>query len=354
MRDVTLQSVQALTERICLMDYCCDYNLPGMLAAGETTLLGMSRFLQKQVHDPRVLLNPLHGHGGCSTFKTLTPEGKVIMGRNFDFLDSGCVVLWTHPSDGYRSLAMVDQTLLLYRDVRKARRPLRLLGAPYASMDGVNEAGLSCAVLELMTKPTRQRTGKTPIGTNVAVRGILDTCATTDEAVRFLERYDMYDMLNACYHYQITDARGESVIVEYMNDVMHVYRADGPEDPFYLTNFFLTPGGDNSRELGRDRYRHIQCALNDSPIIDEPSAMKLLSESTMRFRWRGLLISTLWSAVYNLTDRTLLLSAGCDYSRQYRFSLDKPLVAEPVAGFDAHITDKKPIAISSFKDRGYL
>ena len=40
--------------------------------------------------------------------------------------------------------------------MKNARNPKRLLGAPYMSMDGINEKGFSCAVLEIKAKATKQ------------------------------------------------------------------------------------------------------------------------------------------------------------------------------------------------------
>ena len=328
-RKKTLQTLRELDEHIMLLDYHCDYDLPGMLAAGKKTALGVARFLQKQIRSPRLAANPLCGHGGCSTFNVRTPEGKVIMGRNFDFKDARCLVVWTHPENGYRSMAVCNQNLMMYADVRRSRRGLRALGAPYTSMDGVNEKGLACAILELLGKPTKQQTGKTPITTSVALRGVLDNCATVDEAVEFMKKYDMHDLLGACYHYFFTDETGQSAIVEYMDHEMYVYRQEKPDESLKLTNFYITPGG-KCREKGRDRYEKMECALHESPVMSENDAMDVLRSCEVYFRskYKVFMIGTLWSAVYNCTDRSMLLCAGRDYSNKYRLQLDKPCEAE--------------------------
>lgn len=328
-RKKTLQTLRELDEHIMLLDYHCDYDLPGMLAAGKKSALGIARFLQKQIRSPRLAANPLCGHGGCSTFNVRTPEGKVIMGRNFDFKDARCLVVWTHPENGYRSMAVCNQNLMMYADVRRSRRGLRALGAPYTSMDGVNEKGLACAILELLGKPTKQQTGKTPITTSVALRGVLDNCATVDEAVEFMKKYDMHDLLGACYHYFFTDETGQSAIVEYMDHEMYVYRQEKPDESLKLTNFYITPGG-KCREKGRDRYEKMECALHESPVMSENDAMDVLRSCEVYFRskYKVFMIGTLWSAVYNCTDRSMLLCAGRDYSNKYRLQLDKPCEAE--------------------------
>jgi hypothetical protein len=266
---------------------------------------------------------------GHASIRITTPEGKVIMGRNFDFKDARCLVVWTHPENGYRSMAVCNQNLMMYADVRRSRRGLRALGAPYTSMDGVNEKGLACAILELLGKPTKQQTGKTPITTSVALRGVLDNCATVDEAVEFMKKYDMHDLLGACYHYFFTDETGQSAIVEYMDHEMYVYRQEKPDESLKLTNFYITPGG-KCREKGRDRYEKMECALHESPVMSENDAMDVLRSCEVYFRskYKVFMIGTLWSAVYNCTDRSMLLCAGRDYSNKYRLQLDKPCEAE--------------------------
>lgn len=325
----TFDTLVELDEHAVLLDYKADYDLPGMLAARCTSVLDVIRFVQRHFRDVRYLPNPLRGHGGCSTFNSRTPSGEVLMGRNFDFKEARCAVVWTHPKDGYASMAVADQDFMFYRDVRKSNRRLRLMVSPYACMDGVNEKGLACAILELIAKPTKQKTGKPPITTNIALRAMLDMCATVDEAVSLLEQYDMHDLLGACYHYQIVDAQGNSAIVEYAANVMHVYRQEEPDERMQLTNFYLTPDAKAKREMGRNRYQSIQCALHDSPTMTEEEAMRLLADSRLYYRSpiKAFMVGTLWSAVYNCTRKTMLLSLWRNYSKQFHLSLDAPCKA---------------------------
>ncbi len=325
----TIDTLVEFDEHAVMLDYKADYDLPGMLASGSTSIIGMIRSLQKHFGDVRHLPNPLRGHGGCSTFNTRTPSGQVIMGRNFDFKEAKCVIVWTHPRDGYASMAIADQDMMLYGDVRKSKRRLHLMASPYACMDGVNEKGFAAAILELVTKPTSQKTGKPPITTNIALRAMLDMCATVAEAIALLEQYDMHDLLGASYHYQVTDAQGNSAIIEYADNVMHVYRQSEPDERLQLTNFFITPDAKIKKDMGRNRYHSIQCALRDSPTMTEEEAMRLLAESRLYYRSPVKLFmnGTLWSAVYNCTKKTMLLSLWRDYTKQYRLSLDAPCKA---------------------------
>ena len=66
--------------------------------------------------------------------------------------------------------------------------------------------------------------------------------------------------------------------------------------------------------------------------MTETEAMEALyrSEANFRSRYKLWMIKTLWSAVYNCTERTMLLSAGMDHSRKYKLSVFEPLKAVPV------------------------
>ena len=329
-KNETLNTLKQVDEHIWMLEYKSSYGLDALLESGEKSILGVVRFLQKEVSCPHMMPNIFHD-GGCSTFNAKTPDGKYILGRNFDYKDAPCIVLWTNPENGYKSMSIVDTTVLFYgykrNNLKNIKYPLRLMGTPYTCMDGINEKGLACAVLEIKAKSTKQKTGKKPITTTVALRAILDKCATVDEAINLLSSYDMYDLLFVNYHYQILDSNGNSAIIEYVDNKMHIIRQQKEEQSIITTNFFLTPGGDNTKSMGRNRFRKIEkCLENNNGIITEEKAMELLAHNTLYYHheWMPHMVTTLWSGVYNSTDMSLLLCAGMDYHNMYKFSLERP------------------------------
>ena len=42
------------------------------------------------------------------------------------------------------------------------------------------------------------------------------------------------------------------------------------------------------------------------------------------------MVITVWSSVYNLTDRTMQMCAGMNYKDKYQFSLDEPGVVKKI------------------------
>ena len=328
-RKATLKTVRYVNDYLYTVEYKADYALDVLLERGQSNMAQLIVFVQRALRDPRAVLSPVI-RGGCSTFNAKTPEGDVILGRNFDYKDAPCVVVWTAPENGYKSLAVADATYMAYglkrQQIKNQRKPMRILAAPYTSMDGINEKGLAAAVLEIKAKSTKQDTGKTPITTTVALRAFLDKCATVEECIALLQQYDMHAPMFVNYHYQFADAAGNSALVEYVDNKMYVIRQSAPDEPLALTNFFLTEGGDNSKEMGRDRFENISACLASNPTLTEHAAMDLLSENTLYYHhdWMPHMVTTLWSAVYNCTDRTMLLCTGMDYEKRYRFSLDRP------------------------------
>ena len=340
----TLKSFTKIEDGLYMMEYNCPYSLDKMLKAGKKGILGIAKVLQSEIKK-NIHLNPLSSGFACSTFNVKNKEKENILGRNFDYKKAPSIVIWTNPQNDYKSIAVCNANFMLYteKSLQKNNTKLkRLMAAPYVSMDGMNEKGLAIAVLEIKTKATHQNTGKTPISTVVAIRAILDKCKTVDEAIELLKKYDMQDLLLLNYHYQILDSTGKSVIVEYVNNEMHVIEQK-KEEAITSNNFFLTPGGDNKKERGRLRYKKIVEKLKETNgIMDELESMKLLSQATVNYRHKILKhpVITLWSSVYNVNKKTMHIAAAMNYKKIYKFELNKPLKYKLIE------TNYEPISIN--------
>ena len=265
----------------------------------------------------------------CSTFNATTAEGDAIFGRNFDLEYSPGMLVRTNPADGYASVSMVNLGFLGYGEDKMPEdliSSLTALAAPYAPLDGVNEAGLAVGVLLIDTEPTNQQTDKVDITTTTAIRMMLDSCATVDEAVALLGQYDMHSSANSCYHFQIADASGASVIVEYIGDEMSVLEPgdattmgalSGGAGVTYqaATNFLLTPG-EYDFGGGQDRYQVLMETLAAvDGVLSEDEAMDLLQSVSREVQIRddGSVFQTQWSVVYNLDDLTASIIMGGKY-----------------------------------------
>lgn len=330
-REETLKTLTQIDDNIWTMVYKSSYGLDSLLKKGSKGIMDAVKHLQKEVKMGGLSVNPDKDGFACSTFNAQNLNGDYILGRNFDYKAAPCLVCWTAPENGYKAVSVVDTTFFLqgtkYFSMSKAKKHLRAMGAPYTSMDGINEKGFSCAVLEIKSKATKQDTGKTPIITTVAIRAALDKCATVDEGIELFASYDMHDLLGINYHYQLADANGISAIIEYVDNKMVVIRQDENKKNLIVTNYFLTEGGDNHDGRGYDRYERIETTLNEkNGVITEEDAMDLLSKCALNYQHKTLkhMVIALWSAVYNCTEKSMLLCAGMDYTKKYKFYVDKP------------------------------
>lgn len=274
----------------------------------------------------------------CSTFNATTPEGDALFGRNFDLEYSPGMLVRTTPEDGYASVSMVNLGFLGYGEDKMPDdlvSSLTALAAPYAPLDGMNEAGLGVGVLLIDTDPTDQQTDKVDITTTTAIRLMLDTCATVDEAVALLERYDMHSSANSCYHFQIADASGDSAVVEYIGNEMSVLdpgdattmgELSGSVGVAYqvATNFLLTPG-EYDFGGGQDRYKVLMGTLAEHEgVLTKDEAMGLLQSVSraVQIRDDGSVFQTQWSCVYNLDDLRASIIMGGKYDEPaYEVSL---------------------------------
>ena len=331
LQEETINSFTQIDNNLWTLCYKSPYGLDALLDEGVSNIMDAVKFLQKEVKFPHLVPDPEHSGFACSTYNAKTPDGDYIFARNFDYKEAPCVVAWTNPENGYKSVSVIDSTFFIHGTkhftMKNSKSHLRVMGAPYMAMDGINEKGFSCGVLEIKSKATKQNTGKKPIITTVALRAVLDKCATVEEAIDLFASYDMHDSLFINYHYQLADAHGTSAIIEYVNNEMHVIKQKKKDDNLILTNYFLTPGGDNHDGRGYDRYNHIEETLKlKDGVLTEDEAMKLLSEVTLHYQHKTFkhMVITIWSAVYNCNEKSMLLCAGMDYSKKYKFFVDKP------------------------------
>lgn len=323
----TLGSIEKVNDYpLYTMTYDGDYGIDEFIAQGGASNDGeLIQFVVNRIMKGLPITIDLPDLA-CSTFNATTPEGDALFGRNFDLSFSPGMLVRTDPADGYASVSMVNLGFLGYGEDKLPDdlvSSLTTLAAPYAPLDGMNEAGLAVGVLLIDTDPTDQQTDKVDITTTTAIRMMLDSCATVDEAVALLERYDMHSSAKSCYHFQIADASGASVVVEYIGNEMIVLAPgdattmgalSGAAGVTYqaATNFLLTPG-EYDFGHGQDRYETLMSTLNaQAGVLAEDEAMDLLAAVAQEphLNSRGEESATQWSVVYNLDDLTARIVMG--------------------------------------------
>ncbi|NCA66487.1 MAG: linear amide C-N hydrolase [Clostridia bacterium] len=316
-----------------VMEYKRDYNLDHLLSVGASSDQELIDYIVKQIFKGIPIKIDMSDYA-CTTFNSVTAEGEYLFARNFDWEYSPSLMVWTAPDNGYASISMVNLGFLAYaKDYLPDKYFNRFLtlAAPYVPVDGMNEAGLAIGVLYLEAEPTAQDTGKIGLTTTTMIRLVLDKAATVAEAIALFEAYDMHDSAGACYHYQIADATGASVIIEYIdNEMTLIYpeHNDGNAVDFQMAaNFFITPDVSDI-DLGIERYTAVKDALTASNgLTTKEEAMALLQEVRLDnyIEESGFINDTQWSAVYDLTNRTLNICIGMNYETIYSFAIDSPM-----------------------------
>ncbi|MDD5934415.1 MAG: C45 family autoproteolytic acyltransferase/hydrolase [Clostridiales bacterium] len=312
------------------MTYYADYGLEELAKQGVGSDDALVDFVTKRLL--KGLPITANVDGACSAFNVQTPEGDYVMARNFDYHPSTAMLVKTNPKDGYRSISMVNLTHIGYNQDKQPDtlfHKVTALAAPYIPLDGMNEKGFFIGVLVVKEQIVHQNTGKTPITTTSAIRLLLDRATNVDEAVEILSNYDMNSTGDTGYHFFLSDANGKSAVVEYIDHEMKVIY--NTKDTKYLatTNFTLSTKEQNG--VGKDRYEIIQTGLGkNNGIMTEEATMQLLEDA----KFDGIIASggnendpyydcsTQWSAVYNLTKKTVSICIGADYSKVYEYSLE--------------------------------
>lgn len=335
--------------RLYEIDYNQDYMLDSVMQPGITEQTGLFRHIASLLFDNLPAEKPEVKYGaGCSAFAAQEAEGKgFLMGRNYDFrhftpdnksyLPTSAILVRTAPEGGKKSISMVDGLNLgfgqgFYNDGKTDLSMLMAL--PYAALDGINEDGFAIGVLALNEKQTNQQTGKQRIGTTVAIRMMLDKASTVREAIEMLKNYDM-DMRgngHSNYHFFMADATGDYAIVEYTFDkdrtepkVMEVFTAD--DSLRCVTNFYVAPSMTGTTDgwgssHGKDRYENLRKTLDEKKhVMKEDEAMQLL-EKVSQPPTEELTSQTQWSALYNLTEKTLRLTILREYAKEYNFRIE--------------------------------
>ena len=249
---------------------------------------------------------------GCSAFASVTPDGKHLFGRNFDFPETDTLLIYSHPEGAYESIGIADiglfgvsQNSLINPDSPLGR--FVMVATPYFVVDGMNEKGVGAGILQLDLDETHQDKGKPDLIIFCAIRAILDKCASVDEALELLKSFDVHSGLESDYHLFITDRSGKYVVVEWLDGEMVV-----TEHPC-CTNSIVAPGKYYNKGTPDNRLPTMEACLGAGRTTTDEEAMAILEKVKNKKL-------TEWSCVYNLDDFTVSICLDADYTKVYTFS----------------------------------
>ena len=308
------------------MEYTADYKFDEFLSqGGAKSQTEINQFVSTNLLNGQEIKYAIDDNIFCSTFSAKNEQGQAIFGRNLDTINEmPSLITKTIPTNGdYESISIAGLGMFtdfvngisgtVSNDTKK-----QLLLAPYVPLEGINEKGVSIAILALNYKYPEQDTGKTKINLNTAMRLILDKAANVNEAINLLQQYDIrFDGISISGHFQIADAEGNSVVVEWVDGSLVIIEPNENKSFLACTNFYLSPEMDESyTPAGEDRYTTIYNTLDGTNgVISEINAMGLLQAVSQGN-------ATQWSVVYNNSTLTMYIIPNAKYEEQYLIQLN--------------------------------
>lgn len=327
----TIASIQKLSDyddglNLYSMEVFYDYNIDNLTPVGELTDQGMVELLFNEAL-PGVSVNIEAPNFGCTAFTLNADDGKVYMGRNYDFkYDTSAMMCYCHPKDGYSSVCFSALSNMGFSDPFASEENLAAcLAAPLIPLDGMNEKGLAIAVLTLSSEPTHQNTGKPTLPTPVLIRLVLDRCATTEEAVDLISHYDYTATSGRDYHYYITDASGDGRVVEWDCE-----KEDRPlvVTPIRtITNYYgmyedkVVSGQKNGiYGQGKERRDRVEAVIEAAgSATGKETAWEGVMAASTAPNPESIISNTQWSVVYDVSDLTHEFSLHRHWEDRFSF-----------------------------------
>ena len=294
------------------MQFHGDYLFDKYLSEGSCNLDDFSTFINENlIRDGRKSVSPINF--GCAVFTACNPDGDVIFARN---LDCGCAIpmmIRLSESGNYKSLAMLNMAELDWDENTYDTLELDAkltLAAPYSPADGINEHGLAVAIMTDSTAVYPSDNCITLFDESLP-RLILDRAKTVEEAIQYAKKYNLFYSVYPL-HYMVADAAGNSAVIEFVDGKMvTTIKRKG----YQIATNFTIYNNPRHEGFGKDRYENIEKELKKSSgIISESNALNLLKQNVIHGDEQ-------WSAVYNLTKKSVKLTFSKEYYKVYTYQL---------------------------------
>ena len=312
-RNISIEIEKISNRPFYSMRYCGDDCFDEYLLRGAQSLEDYCVFIETALILNRE--NPTgHNNFGCGAFVAQNANSDILFGRNMDCECAIPMLLRLNDNSSYRFLSLVNMAFLDWDestyDSLEIDSKLTLATA-YSPSDGINEYGFAVAILTDVDATYPKQNDKITLFDMTLPRLLLSKAKSVEEAIHYTEKYNFfYDV--APLHYMVADASGHSAVIEFVDGRMVVTKTD--KKYLVVTNFTLY-GNPTKTGFGKDRYENIQNTLKkQGGIISEEDALELLKSNVIPGDEQ-------WSAVYNLTKKTLSVTFSGDYENVHRFKL---------------------------------
>ena len=313
-----------LDDGLYYMEYKGDDGFDGLMAKGgfekADDMVGyIIEFLSKGHYKPEVETSK--EPYGCSALTVKTPDGSVMMGRNFDFPSAIGVIMHCIPDKGYETITTFNVEFYQFGEEFKPegfKNQYMCLAGLFVALDGINEKGL--AIADLMAGDsieTHQRTSKPDLTTTAAISYMLKNAANVDEALKLLESIDMHSDIGTAHHYAMADISGRSVVVEYVDNKMVVTESPAVANHYLCEqklNVGLTEGDDRYDRLCQ-RFDQTQGVMSEKQLTD---AIATVSQPQ-----RKGFLGTAWTMVMDLSHPSVTYYSLRHFDKPFHFALSR-------------------------------
>ncbi|MGN1045039.1 MAG: linear amide C-N hydrolase [Candidatus Methanomethylophilaceae archaeon] len=303
-----------------------DYDIDRIVGRGITDDGSLSEAILKEALPFMRTKSVAHGCG-CSAFCLKDTCDGVLTGRNYDFRhDTSAMMVHCRPKGGYRSVGFADLTNISAGRPRTFKGRMASLAAPFVCLDGINEKGVSIAVLALDSEPINQDTGRPKISTTLMIRAVLDRAASTEEAFEIFKGYDMFAASGHDYHFYVCDPSGDARVFEYDCDSdprsLIAVSADAVSNFFNIHEDRVLPNRRNGPYgHGRERYdTMLEKMAEHAGGQSLGTAWDILASVTRYPDPDDITSDTQWSVVFNNTERTAQIAFRRCFDERYTFS----------------------------------
>lgn len=283
--------------------YSGDYKLDDYLKANAGSLTDYLKWLKTNLNDGKDI--PLTAVQACTTLAIQNPDGHRLLARNMDWYPStpGMLVT-TSPTNGYASVGVAG-VMTSQKNGTPTQSDLETSAniSPLLTYDGMNEKGLSAAILQIGRFSAPSDQSKPTISQMAVVRLLLDRTASVNEAITALQQvnvaafggnFGQYGGL----HFALADASGDKATVEFDNGQMHVTRAN---TDWQVTENVMTYDGAINSATRWNKVNNYAKQAGGRMTADQALQTLAATPSTN-------LSALQWTVVYDLTDHTGLIT----------------------------------------------
>jgi len=317
-------SCEKLDNGLYYIEYKGDDGFEGLMKQGglerADQLAGYAiEFLSKGHYNPDISTSKVPY--GCSALTVKTPDGGVLMGRNFDFNSATGVVMHCIPDKGYETITTFNVDFYNFGQGYKPegfQNQFMALTGLFVALDGMNEKGL--AIADLMagdTVETHQNSNKPDLTTTAAIPYLLKNAANVDEALKLLNDIDMHSDIGSAHHYAMSDATGRCVVVEYVDNKMVVV-----ESPAAANHYLCEQKKNVGLVEGDGRYDTLCKQFDQSGGVMNEQQLTQAIQGVSQPQRNGFL-GTAWTMVMDLKNLTVTYYSRRHFDKPFTFKLLK-------------------------------